>query len=598
MTIFHIVIFFFFAAFYNNHLHFLEQSQCFILTRDYFLNKISLPGGLSGYAGEFLTQFYFYSLAGPLIITSLLFVLQQVSGKIFALINPDKNLFVLSFFPALLYAILLCDEYYPLSGLVGLLLALAAAWFYMLIHNTGKRFFAGIFLIPALYWIAGGSYIVLSSIAIIREVLLLPRSENRSSGNVPGSKSGISSFRYWHVIVFALITISFPLIIRSTVLFQPLNLAFLSEFYYDLRTVIPAGIVILFVMLPVITVLVYYTGRYMHKSHVVGYLLTLLLLVTGYAGFKLTVNFDAEDIYKYDQFARNGKWDELISFSEKHPPANDLSLSMLNLALAKTGRMGFDMFRYEQNGDDGLFLPGASDYFSLIHRSEIFFHLGLLNASQESAFESMETTSDLKKPVRAIKRLTEISLLTGHFEIARKYIKILSKTVFYRKWAAETEKYLTNEASIDENPEWTDIRKNKPVRDFFFKAQNINSVIDMLQLSLEDYEEKRIVFEYLMAHYLINKDLLSIINFMPFINKINYREIPLNYQEALLYTANIISGGNTPEIQNYTSNFTRERMNEYFYTLATKGDPREYPMKKFKGTYWYYFDFKNIKIGK
>jgi hypothetical protein len=67
-----------------------------------------------------------------------------------------------------------------------------------------------------------------------------------------------------------------------------------------------------------------------------------------------------------------------INLAEKRPPRNDLSLSMLNLALAKTGKIGYEMFRYEQNGDEGLFLTTAWNYFSLIHKSEIFNHLGLL----------------------------------------------------------------------------------------------------------------------------------------------------------------------------------------------------------------------------
>ena len=70
---------FFFVFFYNNHLHFKEQAQFFHLTGDYFVSKMSCPGGFSGYLGEFLTQFYFLSLAGPFIITLLLLVIQQTA---------------------------------------------------------------------------------------------------------------------------------------------------------------------------------------------------------------------------------------------------------------------------------------------------------------------------------------------------------------------------------------------------------------------------------------------------------------------------------------------------------------------------------------
>ncbi|HBE42875.1 MAG TPA: hypothetical protein DDW27_17060, partial [Bacteroidales bacterium] len=61
---------------------------------------------------------------------------------------------------------------------------------------------------------------------------------------------------------------------------------------------------------------------------------------------------------------------------------------------------------------------------------------------------------------------------------------------------------------------------------------------------------------------------------------------------------NITPDSGKPELQNKISEFTRKRMNEYFYTYSTKRNPEEYPMKKFTGTYWYYFDFKDIKISK
>ncbi|NMC59111.1 MAG: hypothetical protein GYA51_06985 [Candidatus Methanofastidiosa archaeon] len=253
------------------------------------------------------------------------------------------------------------------------------------------------------------------------------------------------------------------------------------------------------------------------------------------------------------------------------------------------------MFNYEQNGDEGLFLTSAWNYFSLINRSEIFYHLGLLNASNESAFESMETTTNLKKPVRAIKRLAEINLLNGHYEVARKYIKMLRHTLFYRKWAVETEKYLYNHDLMDKNPEWSEIIKHKLSKDYFFKAQNIQSIIEMLQLSLNEHPDQ-IVFEYLMAHYLLNKDLMNLIHFLPLMDKISFREIPLNYQEALLYVSNITPDGGKPEIQNKISEFTRQKMNEYLYAYSTNRDPKEYLKRRFDKTYWYYFDFKDIKI--
>ena len=64
-------IFAFFTFFYNSHLHFEEQFSLFLFTPDYLIEKLILPGGVAGYLGEFLTQFYYISFIGPLIIALL-----------------------------------------------------------------------------------------------------------------------------------------------------------------------------------------------------------------------------------------------------------------------------------------------------------------------------------------------------------------------------------------------------------------------------------------------------------------------------------------------------------------------------------------------
>jgi hypothetical protein len=117
--IFYAGIFIFFAFFYNSHLHFVEQFQLFLLTGDFFQLKIGYPGGFSGYIGGFLTQFYYLSLIGPLIITGLLFVLQQVMKKILLAVNSSPVLFPISYIPSLMAGLILCNDRFPACNALG-----------------------------------------------------------------------------------------------------------------------------------------------------------------------------------------------------------------------------------------------------------------------------------------------------------------------------------------------------------------------------------------------------------------------------------------------------------------------------------------------
>ena len=46
-------------------LSFQEQYQLFLFDTGYFVERISVPGGLADWLGEFLVQFYYVFVAGP-----------------------------------------------------------------------------------------------------------------------------------------------------------------------------------------------------------------------------------------------------------------------------------------------------------------------------------------------------------------------------------------------------------------------------------------------------------------------------------------------------------------------------------------------------
>ncbi|MFA5818447.1 MAG: DUF6057 family protein [Bacteroidales bacterium] len=589
-------IFIFFAFFYNNHLHFVEQSQLFLLTGDYFLSKMSFPGGFSGYLGGFLMQFYFLSLAGPFIITLLLFGIQQTTRHILSVVNGNISFFPLSFLPALNAALILCDEFYPLSAIVGFLIALLLGWLYITIKKNKYRFIAGTLLIPLTYWLTGGSFLMLLAVILVFEILVVLRLQKKEGKAKKSEIADLGRLKAWHLAVYLVVAAGVPLLVMAFLILQPLMLTFISEFYYDLRTVFPLALIIFFALPAALLIVICFLPAKEKLYHAAIYFQITGVIVAGYFGFILWANFIAEEIFTYDYLARNERWVDVISFAEKKPPKNNLSLAMLNLSLAKTGKMGDRMFNIEQNGVDGLFLPFATDYFAPMMRSEIFFQLGMINASQECAFESMETTPNLNKSVRSIKRLAETNLINGHYEVAKKYIKLLKNTTFYRKWAKDTEKYLYNEDMINKHPVWGEMRMRMIKKNYFFKVQNMESTLNMLYILLSENPQNRIAFEYLMAYYLINKDLLNLMNCLPMMDKLNYSEIPISYQEAIMLVIGLTPKNQMSDIPLNVSEYTKTRMKTYTNIYTAYQNPQEFLRKRFSGTYWYYFHFKTIEI--
>jgi hypothetical protein len=294
----------------------------------------------------------------------------------------------------------------------------------------------------------------------------------------------------------------------------------------------------------------------------------------------------------YDYLVRNEKWNDVLEYADKKPPRNYLSLAMLNLSLAKKDQLGNRMFNYDQHGINGLFLPFEREYVSAIMGNEIFYHLGLTNASQQYAFESMETIPNLGKSVRVIKRLAETNLINAQYGVTHKYLGLLDKTLFYNKWAEDMRAYLGSEEKINNHHDWGEKRKFSVRNDYFFHVMNIEAVLTRM---VKEHPENRMAFEYLMAFYLINKDLRNFVNYIPVMEKMGYREVPVAYQEAILYFISLNNQDPYSNSPSYISRDTKLRMSAYAEIYSKYPDAATRLREKFSDTYWFYFQFVEVE---
>ena len=64
-----VACFAFFQFCYPYHLFYQEQNQLFLMSWDHVTTYLDKPGWLACLAGDFLTQFYYFRYAGPIILT-------------------------------------------------------------------------------------------------------------------------------------------------------------------------------------------------------------------------------------------------------------------------------------------------------------------------------------------------------------------------------------------------------------------------------------------------------------------------------------------------------------------------------------------------
>ncbi|MBP7504077.1 MAG: hypothetical protein KA780_01450 [Prolixibacteraceae bacterium] len=581
LILFSLLTFLFFGVFYKYSLYFQEQLQLFLLTPDYLLRSVAKPGGFAGYAGEFLTQFYHLPLAGALILTLLLVALQQlIRGMVKSMGCSDDHV-LLSFLPSVWYALVLTHEFYLLSGLVGIVVAAALVRCCMLIGRRSLRGAAIVAGTVVTWFLTGGSFLLF--------LLAMGIYEFRGSSSEGKEGAGRKALPWLAAAVGA--GLAAPLLVKHFLIMQPHLQAFLSGNYYKVSTAIPLGSLLVWITIPLLMAVSPWLSARRFRTPVWQTAGGELLLLTAVAigGYFLFTNMSAERIKGFDYYVRQKKWDKVIDLARRDYPRNAFAVSYVNLALAKTGQLPDKMFSYRQVGTDGLYFPYNREHLTSMIGNEVFYELGLVNVSQQYIFESMEATPDQRKTVRALRRLAETNLINGQYEVTRKYCHMLKQTLFYRGWATRLESFLYDEARINADPEYGEKRKIRPRRDYFFDIHQMEPVLVAL---LADHPGNRMAFEYLMAGYLLNKELDKFMKYIPNYRSFGYPAMPQSYQEAVMYVLGLYSENPEKDTTFPISGETRQRLRQYASVYTSDAHAEETLRKEFWNSYWYYFHFR------
>ena len=573
--LFGLAVFMFFSFSYGFHLHYQEQLEMFLFTSDYFNNLTSLPGGFADYIGTFFTQFYYFSWLGALIIATMLILLQQQVAFFTNKLKQDSIFYPLTFIPSFLFWALLCDENFLLTALIAVILTLAFAQFYSLQKNKGIRISCFIVMLFTLYWLAGGVFWIFGVLCLILEYFYFKQ---------------LSKIQWIILIIsFLLIVVGSPLIAKQFLQY-PLSRLWWGITYYRYPVVSPYPLLAVWVSIFLIPLFLKYISVSLNATIeiVIISVQVILIVIFGSKLITSTADWSKEEIMSYDYSVRNQDWNKVISMANHKDPKTPLSVACLNLALSKTGTMGDCMFRYFQNGTEGLLPTFQRDFTLPLIVGEIYYHLGFLNTSMRYAFEAMEAIPDYKKSSRAMKRIAEVNLLNGEYKVAAKYLHLLQHTLFYRNWANETLECIGNEKKINQNPEWAILKKYQFTEDFLFSEQEKDQ---MLGLLFAHCKSNRMAYDYLIAYTLLTKDLNHFIQYFPLGKDLGYKEIPAHYQEALIFMwANKTSQLNqTPWPINDAVKQSFARYAKIFSAdqkmVSTSAD-------EFSQTYWYYLQFR------
>ena len=543
---FGLVVFLFWACRYPFALTFQEQLQLFLFDGDYFCERMAEPGGLARYVGEFLVQFYNATVIGALILAILFMMVQRLTWRLMRC----EDYYFLSLIPALVLWFAMGDENVMLAYVVALIMAMGCILGLRPLErlNLIGRVIIALVALPLLYWLIG-------PLALLVAVCM-----------VPTWLAGLAV-----IYVVALVLVS------GWLLPYPLVRLAVGIGYYRFPVTIPY----LLILIPVLIAMMYYGCPHLPKPKQ-GVKYALILAIIALLFVPQHYGFDAKkyELMEYDYLVRIKDWNGIIAKAEQQTPDKPMSVSATNLALAMTNQLGERAFEFYQHGSQGLLPPFERNYATTQLTGEIYFHLGLVNTAQRLAFEAMEAISNYNKSGRALKRLVETNVINGQYKVAEKYIKILEKTIFYRRWAERMRAMLGDEKAINAHPLYGTLRQYRLQEDFLFSDTELDKICG--QLFMHNHQNQ-MAAQYLLLLPLLDRDVPRFMQYAQYVQS-QVRYNPRSCQEAIAF--GFMQQRQQPP-QGLVSPLILQQLNDFsrIYSVGGKSAPG---LEQFRNSVWYY----------
>ena len=417
--------------------------------------------------------------------------------------------YILSFMPSLVLWRMMSDESLLLAYVVSFVVVQAAMSFAP--KKKMPLIVYAIFAIPIFYWLAGPMAVML---AVYIGLQLLRASDRHLEG---------ISF-----VVLSVVYVILCIVLSAYLLPYPTVRLFTGIFYY--RSIeVP---MLVMCVVPMLLLLLTIVAAIPMKARAAT---VIAVAAVAIAAFMLKGAMDEQkyELMDYDCLVRQQRWADIVAKAEKKSPNLPMSVCATNIALAMTGQLGDRCFDFFQHGTEGLLPEFERNFNTILVTGDTFFMLGLINTAQRFAFEAMEAIPNYNKNSRVIKRLAETNLINGQYKVAEKYLMMLQKTIFYKKWADKRMEMIHNPKLIDAHPMYGYLRRVRLKDDLLFSDKEMDKFCGQLVMH---NKENVVAIQYLLMYPLLNKDLNTFMQYYGYVQSVaKYNSRACDEAVALAY---------------------------------------------------------------
>lgn len=535
-----IVCFTFFQGWYHYHFFYQEQNQLFLMSSDYLLTYFQRPAWLACMLGDFLTQFYYYLYAGPVILTLALLVTGDLTRR--ALKAADIQSRWLTFGGA--FAIMTIEALFSL-------------------HYAYR--------LSSIFAFAGGAGLFWTSTRFLTFLRhLYGKIEERHEWHT--TIAGIALPHYFSfLIILVCVPLCFWLFGYGMWVYAALVL---TGSVLNIKQ--PANYVRLaFLVIPMFLLMLTKRIYYLDFSTLYSY--------PGMGKF-VKPEFGLEKAFAVDDEYYFGNYNKVIKIVESETAPTLYMKFYYNLVMAQRMSLPDKLLAYPSNNLGTFEKIGPNTPILTIKASnELYWLLGDMTFAERAATLALVCSPD-NRNIRMIKRLAEVNLVSGEYAAAKKYLRILQNTFVWKSWANNLLNAL--EQPQQSNERTIALRTYNEKANFSNKTDTIrlgDNAYTIMHELLESNPENRIALDYLLCSDLLLKDIATFKkDYDDFCYKMENPpyEVKL-YQEALMI---YLAGTNAPQ----------KEWEKYIHRTDILQRFEQYNNQRgnaaFADTYWYYFD--------
>ena len=501
-----------------------QETSLFLHTSLFFHEQLVVPGGLLTWTGLFFTQFFFYPFVGVIMLCIWWLLLMWLIKRTFLISNQWT---VLTLIPIALLLLTLVDKGYwiyflKLHGLVflstiGTTVVVALLWLFR--------------LLPTRYWVRTVFIVLVCAIGYpLMGIYGLAASLLMALWSWSIGRSRVESFV--NTLIAVLSVIAVPLICYryiyyqtnlSNIYYAELPLFFITEEYHTYY--IPFYLLALYFV-----ALMLWPRKTVKKRlfRVAIQVCVAIAIIAGvFWGWYKDENFHRELAMQH--CIDHQDWEGVLkeAAAQQDEPTRAIVM-MKNLALARLGRQGNEMYLYK-NGSKAYNAPFGMRLMLAIGPM-IYYQYGMLNYSNRLC---METGVEFGFSPEYLKLMMKCAILNGEKKAARKYIKLLKQTLWHQECAARAEKLLNQPELIAKDSEMEPITHMMHYGNMLNSDQGFVERFLMNQLARSNYKDDPIFQEQALLATLWTKDIgMFWQRFTDYIRLHPNSSVPRYYQEA------------------------------------------------------------------